>query len=508
MSGSAQSLNQARRGTAERRKVSIMSGFARPSDRKNQFKAGISAEDSRRRREETTIQIRKSKKEERINKRRQGVQRPVQGQTPAQMDATVVQKLEQLPNLVAGVHSMDPSVHLEATTQFRKLLSIERNPPIQTVIDAGVVPRLVQFLQKDDAPALQFEAAWALTNIASGTSDHTRVVIEEGAVPIFCRLLLSPNDDVREQAVWALGNIAGDSPTCRDLVLREGAMQPLLQQLHENSKLSMLRNATWTLSNFCRGKPQPEFGTVRPALPTLAQLIYSPDEEVLTDACWALSYLSDGPNEKIQAVIEAGVCRRLVELLMHPSPSVQTPALRTVGNIVTGDDLQTQIIINFSALPCLHALLGNPKKGIRKEACWTISNITAGGTPMQIKFLVQQACIPPLCELLSVADVKIIIVALEALENILKVGDAESKQMGGHNLMANHIADSEGLKKIEDLQQHDNNDIYEKAVRVLETYFGVDEEDVNVAPETIGNNFAFGVAQNTPQKAFDFGPGM
>ena len=92
--------------------------------------------------------------------------------------------------------------------------------------------------------------------------------------------------------------------------------------------------------------------------------------------------------------------------------------------------------------------------------------------------------------------------------DILKVGDAESKQMGGHNLMANHIADSEGLKKIEDLQQHDNNDIYEKAVRVLETYFGVDEEDVNVAPETIGNNFAFGVAQNTPQKAFDFGPGM
>merc|ERR1711885_117182 len=157
---------------------------------------------------------------------------------------------------------------------------------------------------------------------------------------------------------------------------------------------------------------------------------------------------------------------------MHPSPSVQTPALRTVGNIVTGDDLQTQIIINFSALPCLHALLGNPKKGIRKEAAWAISNATSGGTPEQIKFLVQQACIPPLCELLSVADVKIIIVALEALENILKVGDAEAKQtQGGHNLMANHIADSEGLKKIEDLQQHDNNDIYEKAVRILETYF-------------------------------------
>lgn len=55
---------------------------------------------------------------------------------------------------------------------------------------------------------------------------------------------------------------------------------------------------------------------VRPALSALQRLVHSNDEEVLTDACWALSYLSDGTNDKIQAVIEAGVCPRLVELLM------------------------------------------------------------------------------------------------------------------------------------------------------------------------------------------------
>ncbi len=54
----------------------------------------------------------------------------------------------------------------------------------------------------------------------------------------------------------------------------------------------------------------------KPALPALECLIKSNDEEVLTDACWALSYLSDGTNDKIQAVIEAGVCRRLVDLLL------------------------------------------------------------------------------------------------------------------------------------------------------------------------------------------------
>lgn len=94
-------------------------------------------------------------------------------------------QLDNLPSMVQGVWSENAALQLEAMIQFRKLLSIgiytkchtiwtfsigkqsisviydlhtlflERNPPIEEVIKAGVVPRFVEFLSRHDTPQLQ-----------------------------------------------------------------------------------------------------------------------------------------------------------------------------------------------------------------------------------------------------------------------------------------------------------------------------------------------------------------
>jgi len=286
-------------------------------------------------------------------------------------------------------------------------------------------------------------------------------------------------------------------------------------------------------------------------LPVLAKLVYSLDDEVLIDACWAISYLSDGTNDKIQAVIESGVTRRLVDLLMHTQTAVQTPALRSIGNIVTGDDHQTQVVVTSGALPALLHLLSSPKEAIRKEACWTISNVTAGSPqqiqsvidaniipplinilqhadfktkkeacwaisnatsgglqePQQIRYLVAQGAIKPLCDLLKSMDNKLILVALDGLENILKVGEMDKEQNNGVNQYAVFIEEAGGMVAIHNLQHHDNIEIYKKCFVLMDTYFPEDDDvDTGIdAGATEGGAFQFSSETAAPQGGFSFG---
>jgi hypothetical protein len=209
-----------------------------------------------------------------------------------------------------------------------------------------------------------------------------QVLIDRGTIKALVELLKSPHIEVIEQSIWGLGNIAGDSHKIRDLVIMEGAIQPIANILDTAQPgSSFVRNASWTLSNLCRGRPAPQFEYVARAVSSLAKVLIENDvEDILIDVCWAMSYLSDGGEERIPYILETGVLPRLIQLLRHNNIAISVPCLRTIGNVVTGDDTQTQLVIDAGALQALNDLISHPKKTVRKEVCWSISNITAGST--------------------------------------------------------------------------------------------------------------------------------
>jgi importin subunit alpha-1 len=78
-----------------------------------------------------------------------------------------------------------------------------------------------------------------------------------------------------------------------------------------------------------------------------------------------------------------------------------------------------------------------------------------------------------MCDLLQSMDNKIIQVALDGLENILKVGeiDKEAAGAGGINQYAQFVEEAGGMVSIHNLQHHENLEIYKKCFYIMDSRF-------------------------------------
>jgi len=542
----------------------------------------------RKKREDDTISIRKQKREEINLKRRMiaplndtpvvmnmmdATQQPAANPT-ATVPASNIAVLAKMPvdgsdvfsnpaQLVEAFKSPNPLDHLKAAHHIRRLLSLEKSPPIDAVIKSGCLPYLVNCLGAVDNQKLQFEAAWALTNVASGESRHTNALVESGAVPPLLKLLNSSSWEIREQAVWALGNVAGDGAVLRDYLLKCGAMQELIKMMYhilqEPVPVSLIRNTAWTLSNMYRGKPSPPLELVQPGMPLLKLLLNHPDDEVVVDTIWAVSYATecnaiDKPtpstqmpsvDARIDAVAMAGILPEVYKFLSAQELSKALPAVRTFGNILTGSSQYTDLVLKMNILPPFLGVLKRKNRVIRKEVLWALSNVAAGtsqhvqalidagvidtaytvikesefdlqkeagwlvsnaavcATPEQVHVMVMSHyLLESLSLVLNMTDTSLLKMALSSLESVLQTGNA----LGDTNPYVVKL-DSLGIvDTLTKLQQHKNPKIYDSAFNIARDYFEMEEDEEGDSMDdnqTVDNESA--APQDNPA-ALNFGP--
>jgi hypothetical protein len=60
-------------------------------------------------------------------------------------------------------------------------------PPIQVLIDSGIIPRLIELASQSDYPQLEFETTWTLANVTSGNSQQTQSIINKGGIELFVK---------------------------------------------------------------------------------------------------------------------------------------------------------------------------------------------------------------------------------------------------------------------------------------------------------------------------------
>ena len=381
------------------------------------------------------------------------------------------------------------------------------------------MPHLIEFLSRHDRPDIQFEAAWALASLVyTGSSQHAQAVDAValgaramGAIAPLINLISSENANVAEQAVRTLGTIGSDGRDLRDAVLGNGCLELLLTYVSTHTPVTLLRSITWTIRRLCY-----EICLLRSVSPALSQRVQHQDREVVSNACWALSNITDTrrniPYDKIQAVIDAGIVPTMIRLLTSDDTSVLTAALCVISNIAYGAQSQTQFVIYQGCLAAFASLLKHHKNSIQKEtvliiasvtvsrrqkqiqafidnglipplidffakgdfksqkmAVQVIANLTSGGKMKQIEHCVECGAIGPLCEMLAVKEAEVITDILDAIIKILQAAE-ESNQDGG---ICQMIEEAGGLDKIKLLQNHKEKKVRTSARRLIETYFSL-----------------------------------
>lgn len=434
----------------------------------------------RRRREDQQVELRRQRTEELLNKKRAST-----------ADREAAASFEALSE---RLHAPALEAIYKAVYECRSSLSVENNPPIQPVIDAGVVPRIIELLGRETyslysgaSPGLisktRVEAAWVITNIASGTGEQTEYVARHGAIPPLVSMLGEDDDAIVDQAVWALGNMAGDCETIRDTVLSQGALFRILGLIEKyrvaKEHIKILRNLTWLMANLCRGRnPPPAEDVMEVVEGVVERLVTINDLDVVSDCFWCLSYIVDVSGRLTEAVLASPVMRRCHDLLGAFSASLSPPGagpgadsllagigayaicpiIRTLGNIVTGTDEATDAIIRGGFLtflrPIFYAYQNKKLPRIRKEICWLLSNVTAG-TPSQVTAVLESDLSNLLIDAVTKYELYIRKEASFAVTNILHFCAREPQYL--QPLLDNHVIQAlqnhlEAVANIPDLQ--------------------------------------------------------
>lgn len=103
----------------------------------------------RRRRTSATIELRKTSRfDQMLKKRNIDVHDTVSPLQECNYSSPTPTKMT-IPEIMSAITSGDENFVFEALQDARKILSKERNPPIQDIIKSGIVPHLVEFLSSN-----------------------------------------------------------------------------------------------------------------------------------------------------------------------------------------------------------------------------------------------------------------------------------------------------------------------------------------------------------------------
>ena len=365
------------------------------------------------------------------------------------------------------------------------------------LINSGIVPALKRLSGSSFPATIRNYALWVFSNLcASNLKQVINFLIEEQMIEFFISILRTEGSELVEYALMGLFNFAAESEDVFISIMEKDFLGHLQRILKDFYKEKILLIYCWGLLNLVHFESHLSLTQSQIILDLCEKLLKFPNVDVKSKAFHVIANLIRSDNDKIELFLNSSSVLILYDEIQNPG--CQTEIIRICSNICSGTNSQTQRILDKGLLDLLWASVNSDNNELPYFIYFALSNI-AGGSIEQLKLLTSHpifyssfngllspndkvkiessyivkhylthATEQMKSNLLNAQFVAGIITALQYPDplficNLLTVFEEFIKVKGKQDFYLNEYD-----KVVEQLETHQNPQIYEKCLKILD----------------------------------------
>jgi len=187
-----------------------------------------------------------------------------------------------------------------------------------------------------------------------------------------------------------------------------------------------------------------------------------------------LGNLLCGKDNIVDQLLGYDIIKVLAKHLNHNSPAVRRKIMWCFSNLAAGNSNQIKYFVDTGIFKEIFECVKDPNMNVVKETIITINNILKDCEIEICQIFVEMGCLDVINHLINTNMIpEILIHALLTLRDIFNFGMTFKQNNDQKNPYVEYFIEIGGTNGLEKLQMHENNEVYNLALDILEGYFSV-----------------------------------